>query len=223
MRLLAEQGELAGQDFALARPTITLGRGRENDIVLLEHGVSRQHARIDQTPQGWMLTDLGSTNGTFVNGQPIRAHEAYLLQPGDRVTMGAAVLVAQEIEASEPPTPHRAGLAPEPKVRQKPRPALVVAGAVVLVVVLVGIVALLVILLQPGEETVTTPTPGDPLEDMMTVLPVPTEFQDVVTSVVPMIPTGLPIFPKGATSTPPPPGADLRQPPAEVAGKEGEP
>lgn len=223
MRLFVEQGESAGQDFALAGPTTTLGRGGENDIVLLEHGVSRQHVRIDQTPRGWMLTDLGTTNGTFVNGQPIRAHEAYLLQPGDRVAMGAAVLVAEEVEASEPPTPHRAGLAPARKVRQKPRPAVMVVGAVVLVVVLVGIVALLVILLQPGEEAVTTPTPGNPLEDMMTVLPVPTEFQDVVTSVVPMIPTGLPIFPLGATSTPPPPGADLRQPQQEVAGKESGP
>ena len=88
---------------------------------------------------------------------------------------------------------------------------------------MVGIVALLVFLLQPKEEEITTPTPGDPAEQIMTVLPVPTQLQDLVTSVVPMIPTGLPFFPPKETSTPPPPGADLMRPPAQVAGGEGGP
>lgn len=223
MRLSVEHGESAGQDFALDRPVIALGRGKENDIVLVEHGVSRQHARIHKTPQGWMLTDLGSTNGTFVNGQRIPAHEAYLLRPGDRVAIGAAGLVAQEDRVLEPPTPHRAGPSVAVEERRRPSPGLMVAGAVLLVVVLVGIVALLVFLLQPKEEEITTPTPGNPVDQVMTVLPVPTQLQDIVTSVVPMIPTGLPFFSPKATSTPPPPGAELLQPPAQAAGGQGGP
>jgi hypothetical protein len=224
MKLLIKEGKRAGQGFALTRPKLTLGRGEENDIILAEHGVSRQHVRIHHTPQGWMLTDLGSTNGTFVNGQRIRAQEAYLLCPGDQVAMGAAILVVQDDEPSEPPTPHRMGPAPEQEPRRKPHPALLVGGAVLLVVVLVGIVALLVALLQPEEETITTPTDGDPVEKMITALPVPTELQDIVTSVVPMIPTGgLPIFPPRETPTPPPPGADLPRLPLQVAGENGGP
>jgi hypothetical protein len=80
-----------------------------------------------------------------------------------------------------------------------------IVGAVVFVTVLAIIVALLVILLQPAEEELATPTPADQTEQIMTI--VPTEFQDIVTSVVPLVPTGLPVFPFGATATPPPPGA----------------
>jgi hypothetical protein len=223
MRLLVEQGESAGRDFGLDQPVITLGRGKDNDIVLLEHGVSRQHARIQQTPQGWMLTDLGSTNGTSVNQQRIPAYEAHLLHPGDRVAIGAAILVTQEDEVAEPPTPHRVKPAPAQEGRREPRPALMIAGAVLLVVVLVGIVALLVILLRPEEEAITTPTPGNPMEQVMTVLPVPTQLQDIVTSVVPMIPTGLPFLQPKKTATPPPPGANLLPSPALSAGRDSEP
>ena len=217
MKLLIEEGEAAGQDFPLTRPVVTLGRGRENDVVLLEHGVSRQHARIQHGPQGWTLTDLGSTNGTFVNGQPIRANESYLLQPGDRLTMGNAVLVVhvERDAAPEPATGPRAAAAPARETRRQP--AVMIAGALLLVVVLVAIVALLVIVLQPKEEELTAPTPGDPVEGIMTVLPVPTEAQDIVTAIVPLIPTGL--FPLGATATPPPPGAAIPGPPAQVAGR----
>jgi pSer/pThr/pTyr-binding forkhead associated (FHA) protein len=231
MRLVIETGGLAGQDFSLARPVVTLGRGRENDIVLLEHGVSRQHARVQRGPQGWMLTDLGSTNGTSVNGQQIRAHKAHLLRPGDRVTMGSAVLLVQEEAGGTPSAGSAGGEVPEaaagrtpsrgPERRRMPRPALMVGGALLLVIVLAGIVVLLILLLQPKEETVTTPTPGDRMEQMMTSLPVPTEFQDVVTSVVPLIPTGLPFFPPGATATPPPPGAAIPESLAQAYGWDG--
>ena len=74
MRLVVEQGKLAGHGYDLTRSAIVIGRGRECDIILDEQQVSRQHARLQQTAQGWMLVDLGSTNGTQVNGQPLAAH-----------------------------------------------------------------------------------------------------------------------------------------------------
>jgi hypothetical protein len=172
-----------------------------------------------------MLTDLGSTNGTYVNRQRIPAHEAYLLHSGDRVAIGAAILVAQQVEVAEPPTPHRMRAAPEREERKKPSPALMIAGAAVLVIVLAGIVALLVILLQPKEEEITTPTPGDPVEQMMTVLPVPTQLEGIMGTVIPIIPTGLPLpflQPK-ETTTPPPPGTNLLPSPPLIAGKDNEP
>ena len=48
-------------------------------------GASRQHARIVRTESGFVLTDLGSTNGTMVNGEPIQEH---VLEHGDRITIG---------------------------------------------------------------------------------------------------------------------------------------
>jgi pSer/pThr/pTyr-binding forkhead associated (FHA) protein len=184
MRLVIEQGELAGQDFPLQQPTIVIGREPSCDIALQEHLVSRQHARLQQSPQGWMLTDLGSTNGTFVNERQISAGEATPLKPGDRITIGNTILVLQG-EASQP--------APVAQGRRAaiPRPALLIAGAIVLVIVVVGLVILLVSALRPKEETTT---PGgnilEPLEQIGTALPVPTLIEGVATA-LPALPTQL--------------------------------
>jgi hypothetical protein len=181
MRLVIVEGELAGQEFALGRPMVVIGRGKQSDIVLAEQGISRQHASIQHDPQGWILTDLGSTNGTLLNGQPIRAQELHLLRPGDRVAIGSSVLLLQQDaprEAAAAPASHRA----------RPRPALLIAGALLLVIVLAGIVALLVIVLKPKEEA-TTPESIEPLEGIGTVLPIPTALQDLVTALP--IPTQL--------------------------------
>jgi ABC-type lipoprotein export system ATPase subunit/CRP-like cAMP-binding protein len=97
MRLLVVQGELAGKDFVVDEPVVTVGRSSDSDLVLAAHGLSRRHARLERVPRGWKLTDLGSTNGTLVNGKPLRAHKAYPLQPGDRVTMATLEFVVQDI------------------------------------------------------------------------------------------------------------------------------
>ncbi len=181
MRLIIVEGELAGQEFALERPMVVIGRGKQSDIVLAEQGISRQHASIQHGPQGWILTDLGSTNGTLLNGQPIRAQEPYLLRPGDGVTIGSSVLVFQQ----DAP---RDVAAPSVSQRTRPRPVLLIAGALLLVVVMAAIVALLVILLKPKEEA-TTPESVEPLEGIGTVLPISTALQDLVTALP--IPTQL--------------------------------
>lgn len=182
MRLVIEQGELAGLEFALERPVIIVGRGKQSDLILQDHGISRQHARLQHGPQGWMLTDLGSTNGTLLNGQPIRAQEPHLLRPGDRVTIGDSVLSLQELP--------KEGLAPQSRQRTRPHPALLAAGALLLVIVLTGIVALLMIVLQPKEE-MTTPEPLDPLEGIGTVPPIATALKDLVAGTVAL--TDLPV------------------------------
>ena len=104
MRLLVVQGELAGQEFALDAPVVVIGRGKDSDLVLAAYGVSRQHARLQRVPQGWTLTDLGSTNGTLINGRPIPAHQAYVLRPGDQVTLASLMFVLQEPSPSDEPS-----------------------------------------------------------------------------------------------------------------------
>ena len=200
MRLVVEQGRLAGHGYDLARSDIVIGRGQDCDIILDEHQVSRQHARLHQTPQGWTLVDLGSTNGTLVNGQPLKAHTPYALQPGDQVGLGTAVLSLQQPAMSQSAAMGQP-LAGEGPPGRKPHPALLIAGAVLIAVVLVGVVVGLVLLLRDtGEET----APGglDPLdqveemvpiptliEGITTALPVPTELEELATSLP--IPTDL--------------------------------
>jgi hypothetical protein len=78
-----------GRNHVLDRPTMTIGRLPECEIVVDDAGASRQHAEVRRTDEGFVVTDLGSTNGTLVNGTPIREH---LLGDGDRITIGETVL-----------------------------------------------------------------------------------------------------------------------------------
>lgn len=202
MRLVVEQGTATGQEFALEQPTLVIGRSKDCDLPLLDQNVSRQHTRLEYGGQGWMLTDLGSTNGTVVNGQQLRPHEAYPLHPGDRIVLGNTVLAAQEHKA---PAARPGGPTAE---ATGSRQIFLIGGAVLLVFTLVAIAVVLVIALQP-KEVLTTPTTMEPMEQIMTALPVPTELQDIVTSVVPLISTGLPLLPPGETVTPPTPEAAI--------------
>ena len=86
--VLVENGKETS--FPLSRDTCTLGRHKNNDIVITDPKVSSFHARIDRTPDGFVLVDLKSRNGSYVNGQRV---ETARLRTGDEVRMGAARLL----------------------------------------------------------------------------------------------------------------------------------
>ena len=68
-----------------------IGRSRECEVVLEDTGVSRRHAELRPDADGWVVTDLGSTNGVRVNGQDI--HGAHPLHAGDRIELGSTEIV----------------------------------------------------------------------------------------------------------------------------------
>jgi hypothetical protein len=78
-----------GQTFTLGASTVTLGRLPESDVVVDDPGASRQHARIRSSNGEFVLTDLGSTNGTLVNDESVRER---VLEDGDRIMIGETVL-----------------------------------------------------------------------------------------------------------------------------------
>ncbi len=81
--------------FTLPGQAETIGRESKNDIVIPDINVSRVHAEIRQDESGaWILTDLGSTNGTFVNGRQIKSTA---LHDADRIIMGTTNLEFQLI------------------------------------------------------------------------------------------------------------------------------
>ncbi len=77
--------DIDGQRYLLTGPVTTIGRGSEADIVVDDPGVSRKHLEIQLTPSGVIATDLGSTNGLFVEGHQVPA--ATLLD-GNSLTIG---------------------------------------------------------------------------------------------------------------------------------------
>jgi hypothetical protein len=76
--------------YEITTPLVILGRGTDCDLRLVDPGVSRHHAEIRVEDGEVVLVDLGSTNGTFVNGQPVRRVP---LSDGTRVTLGRTTLV----------------------------------------------------------------------------------------------------------------------------------
>jgi hypothetical protein len=71
--------------------SFTIGRDGSCDLLIEDTSVSRRHARLDWEADRWLLTDVGSTNGTRVNGWRVR--QPVLVQPGDYVMFGTAVFV----------------------------------------------------------------------------------------------------------------------------------
>jgi hypothetical protein len=129
-RLAAERGALSaairdslparaagdGRPGALIFPAgaarwYTIGREQACDLLIEDLTVSRMHARLERAGDGWLLTDLGSTNGTRLNGWRIR--EPVPVRAGDRVTFGSAVFVVCADERAAPPGPPGRG-DPEP-------------------------------------------------------------------------------------------------------------
>ena len=88
--LLVIQGVEPGLRIEVGDAPVGLGRGPQNEVRLLDTEASRTHARIQFGDDHFTLTDLGSSNGTFVNGRAVRS---YSLQDGDQVQIGRSVLL----------------------------------------------------------------------------------------------------------------------------------
>jgi hypothetical protein len=79
--LIAQTGPSQGERWLLQRDRLLIGRGAECDIVIPDRQISRHHARLVRTPEGIRVEDMGSKNGTHVNGE--RIEKPTLLQDGD--------------------------------------------------------------------------------------------------------------------------------------------
>ena len=77
--------DVDGEKWLLTEPVTVIGRGSEADIVVNDSGVSRRHLELRITPTGVIATDLGSTNGSFVEGHRI---DAATLLDGNQIVIG---------------------------------------------------------------------------------------------------------------------------------------
>lgn len=129
--LVVERGPVSSLRFALQQDQVTIGRSAGNELVLADAEVSRRHARVLRRADGYAVEDIGSTNGTFVNGQ--RISHLTLLQDGDTIDLGDTVrlrFVSSPVAPLAPPEPPIAiserpteMLAPPPGYDAQPRPA----------------------------------------------------------------------------------------------------
>jgi pSer/pThr/pTyr-binding forkhead associated (FHA) protein len=134
--LLFRSGDMKGRRLPIKVPVVNIGRGDYNDVVISDPSVSTMHAKLQRREAIWILTDLGSTNGTFVEGEPVKGELP--LSPGTTIRFGdvlaffeplddkvpagraAGTRVMNKVEA-KPSAPARSEPAPEAE-RPRPRP-----------------------------------------------------------------------------------------------------
>ena len=84
-RLAAISGKLKGTIFSIDVDTFVIGRETAANVCIADASVSRRHSKIEKQDNGFLVTDLESLNGTFVNDLPVKSR---ILQHGDRIRIG---------------------------------------------------------------------------------------------------------------------------------------
>ena len=120
--LTVARGPEPGRSFTIGAAPATIGREAQCEIQVGGTWVSRRHARITWTGTGYVVEDLGSTNGTYVNDEPVRAPRP--LRSGDLLQLGRRVELTFEARVPAPvqAQPMPAGITPSPAISTGPPP-----------------------------------------------------------------------------------------------------
>ncbi|MGD8603648.1 MAG: FHA domain-containing protein [Anaerolineales bacterium] len=89
--LIVVEGGMAGKVFPLQYEVHVIGRGEEADLIILDPEISRMHARFKRHEEHYILEDLRSANGTWINDAKVEGRQ--LLLPGDRLRLGKTELI----------------------------------------------------------------------------------------------------------------------------------
>lgn len=95
--------DVTGKEHQLTTENSTIGRGVENEIVIVSKRVSREHARIHREGRKLILEDLGSTNGTFLNDQRVLSPQ--VLRDGDHILVGDTAFTFHDPDTTTRDTP----------------------------------------------------------------------------------------------------------------------
>lgn len=110
--LLVQEGNSPKSQWFLTDESAIIGRDATSDVQIDDRQVSRRHAELNRTPQGYTIRDMGSKNGTFLNGEPI-SDEPQPVRTGDEIGIAlCAKLTFIEDDATAPviPVQRTAGL-----------------------------------------------------------------------------------------------------------------
>lgn len=142
----SQDSQLVHQVIPLLQPEATIGRVHGNTVKLNDTQASRLHATIHQEPQGWWIEDLGSANGTFINGNKV---DKVWLRSGDTIRIGSTAFRFQDEPVTAPVPATRPATPPPPPIPTSMQPPaktkgrtgmwiLISTAAVVLAAAIVG-------------------------------------------------------------------------------------
>jgi pSer/pThr/pTyr-binding forkhead associated (FHA) protein len=97
---LFRSGDLKGRRLPIKVPVVNIGRGDYNDVVIADPSVSTMHAKLQRREAIWILTDLGSTNGTFVEGERLTGEVP--LSPGTTLKFGDVMALFEPLDDAVP-------------------------------------------------------------------------------------------------------------------------
>jgi ABC transport system ATP-binding/permease protein len=148
LTLLDSQSATPPEEYELTKPEIIIGRDDSADLTIPSQAVSRRHARLIREGEIHEIEDLGSSNGTFVNGQKISGRRA--LMSGDQIRLGRTVTLVYSAPKTEPsvfpefaetvarPLPEMPSSVMQTVIGEEPMPSRVDAGPPKLVVAIAG-------------------------------------------------------------------------------------
>ncbi len=120
-QIVMRSGPIPGTSFTLTKDETYLGRDLSNDIPVPDPEISRRHSRFLLRPEGVFIEDLGSTNGTFVNGVRIAAPQ--ILTDGDLITLAESTVMSFEHKlGTAVPAPSLADTGPRQVAAPAPQP-----------------------------------------------------------------------------------------------------
>lgn len=97
--LIVVEGADKGAHHAVGKGTTLIGRASSCDVILADPAVSRRHADITAQADRFLIRDVGSTSGTFVDGERLEPFKGALLHPGSVISMGTTSLLFKEPKA----------------------------------------------------------------------------------------------------------------------------
>ncbi len=168
--LVIQRGSQPGQTFSLVSGAQTIGRTSGNQIHIADSTISKQHASITVQPNGVFIQDLGSSNGTFVNGQRISSPTP--LQGGDTVQVGTTVTFGVQGPGAA------AGAVPASSASKGLAIGLIAGAVALLAVIGIGVIGWFA--LQPTETDKTQNNPTAVVEPTATEEPTPTPIPPAV-------------------------------------------
>jgi hypothetical protein len=110
--LVLTAGPRYGEELPVPSPVVTIGRAAGSDVVIDDDSVSAEHARLEFDLGAWRITDLGSTNGTAVEGVKLAPNVPTPLPYGTTVRFGGVRLQFREVDAADPGAARAAYVAP---------------------------------------------------------------------------------------------------------------
>jgi predicted component of type VI protein secretion system len=98
--LLVRNGAMKGRRLAVKVPVVNIGRADFNDVVISDPSVSTSHAKLQRRDDVWVLSDLGSTNGTFVEGERLSGEVAIV--SGTTIKFGEVAVLFEPLDDTAP-------------------------------------------------------------------------------------------------------------------------